>query len=282
MLEQRLWSDGEGRNFDFIKELIQSKGSTIEQVKSLLEIAERYTSSALNGHVGEVVCGLIKKDEITNRSLFLPYLNKLYSWEGEWGWSATVQGLREEIYLEMLEGSSKEAGDQALTSAVHRFLRTRTQVLDLEVQGLKGDVQKSEQKIHELESLLAEKEQVVRELRGSYGGDTAQARFNERVRVVKDLASSVAEFERMEAKSKEKSREVQAVILRLNSLLAGLSVTPMEAIGEQVQFSPQKHQAIDSSVVEPSETVVIVERGYLIRDHNEKNRLLKSALVKKP
>lgn len=281
LLEQHLWSDGEGRNFDFIKELTQSKGTIVEQVKSLLEVAGQYNSHSLKGHIGATVCDLVKKDEVTDPILFLPYLNQLYEWGSQWDWSDTVAGLRESAYLDALERSRQDFGDNALRSAVYRFLRLKTQELDSVVERLNADAGQASQRIKELEGLLAEKEQVVRELRGGYGGDTAEASFSERVRIVKELASSVAEFERMVLKTTEQSRDLQAIILRLNSIMAGLKVTPMEAIGAQVQFSPQKHQVVGAAIVDSGELVVIVERGYLIRDNNEKLRLLKPALVKK-
>jgi molecular chaperone GrpE (heat shock protein) len=55
----------------------------------------------------------------------------------------------------------------------------------------------------------------------------------------------------------------------------------MEAIGSRVKFNPQKHQAVGVSVIGVGEEVVVMEKGYLIRDSKEKLRLLKSALVTK-
>jgi len=281
LLEKHLWSTVEGRNSDFIKELAQSKDSTVEQVKALMEMAGQYDSPTLKGKVGEIVYDLVKKDEVTDPVLFLPYLNRLHEWGAGWSWSTTVAGLRENIYLDALERSRQDFGDNALKSAVYRFLRVRTRELDAIVEGLEKQSKQEKQRIKELEGLLSEKEQVIRELRSGYGGDATEARFSEKVRIVKELTSSQAEFEKMEVKMENKSPEIQAVIRRLNSILAGLNITPMESIGSQVQFNPQKHHAVDASVIAVGETVVVVERGYLVRDNNDKLRLLKPALVKK-
>jgi molecular chaperone GrpE (heat shock protein) len=281
ILEKHVWSTGEDRGADFVRALVQSKGSTLEQVRALVESAEQYDSPSLKGHVGGVVYELIKKDEQTDRVLFLPFLNKLHQWGHSWSWSTPVEGLREGIYLEALEHPHSDFGDQALVSAIKNFLGNKMRASDETQQQLEKEVQQAAQKISQLEGLLAERDQVVRELRSGYGGDTAEARFGERVRIVKELASSLAEFERMDWKMAEKSREVQAVIVRLNSILSGLGVIPMEAIGSRVKFNPQKHQAVGVSVIGVGEEVVVMEKGYLIRDSKEKLRLLKSALVTK-
>jgi molecular chaperone GrpE (heat shock protein) len=84
----------------------------------------------------------------------------------------------------------------------------------------------------------------------------------------------------MLTRADNKSLEGEAIILRLNNLIKGMKVTPMEAIGTQVQFNPQKHRLIDSSLLEPGKKVIVVERGFLIRDNHDKMRLLKPALVK--
>lgn len=281
VLEQQLWSGGEGRNYDFIKELLLTKGTNIDQVKLLLEMAGQYDSPSFKGHVGELVCDLVKKDEVTDPVLFLPYLNQIHEWNGSWDWSTALEGLRETIYLDALERSRFDFGDNALRSAAYRFLRGRTSALDAATEQLKKEVQQASQRINELEGLLAGREQIIHELRSGYGGDTAEARFKEKSRIAGEIATSLSEFERMETKMAIKSPEVEAIILRLESILAGNNVTPMEPIGSQVKFSTQKHKIVDTSAIDVGDTVVVVERGYLIRDNKNNLRLLKPALVKK-
>lgn len=281
LLEQYLWSRSEGRNVDFLRELIRSKGSTLEQVKVLVDAATENESPTLKGRVGELICDLVRKDESTDRVLFIPHLNKLHSWEGEWSWSTTLAGLRESAYLEALERHLFDFGDMPLKNAVLRFIGSRTEELESEIAGRDQNLKQVNKRIGELEGLLLEREQVIRELRSGFGGDTAEARFNEKVRIVKELASSLAEFDRMELKMTTKSREVQAIVVRLESILAGQGVIAMEAVGSEIPFSPQKHHIVDTAKIDVGETVVVAEKGYLIRDHKDKLRLLKPALVKK-
>lgn len=281
LLEEQLWAEGEDRNYDFIRELIHSKGTSVEQVKSLVGLADQYDSFILKGHVGDLICEIIKKETTADPLDFLPSLNKLHEWGPTWRWSQTIEGLRETIYLNALEHPFSNFGDDALKSAIDHFLASRTQELDKVIAQNEKEIQQANHRINELEALLKEREQVISELRSGYGGDTTEARFSERVRIIKELASSAAEFERMGMKSTEKSREVQAILLRIYNILTSFNVLPMEEIGSSVQFTPQKHHAVDASVVNPGDTVMIVERGYLIRDNKDKLRLLKPALVKR-
>jgi molecular chaperone GrpE (heat shock protein) len=74
---------------------------------------------------------------------------------------------------------------------------------------------------------------------------------------------------------------LEAILKRLNNIIAGLQVSPMEAINTVVKYDSQKHRAIDSEHIEEGQPVIIFERGFLIRDNNGKLRLLKPAMVKK-
>jgi molecular chaperone GrpE (heat shock protein) len=170
--------------------------------------------------------------------------------------------------------------DHALLSANRRTIDSSLREKNEEILGLELKLQQEIDRNQRIENQVTEKDQVIRELRSGFGGDTADARFEEKVRIVKELASSVAEFERMLTRADNKSLEGEAIILRLNNLIKGMKVTPMEAIGTQVQFNPQKHRLIDSSLLEPGKKVIVVERGFLIRDNHDKMRLLKPALVK--
>ena len=139
----------------------------------------------------------------------------------------------------------------------------------------------TEQEVTRLETLVREKEKLIKELRSGYGGDTAEARFGERTRILKEITISLAEFERAAVSNPEQSRGMDALIKRLFNILAGMNVTPMEALGTKVVFNVQKHSVADAVHVDPGETVIVFERGFLIRDFKDQLRLLKVALVKK-
>jgi len=71
------------------------------------------------------------------------------------------------------------------------------------------------------------------------------------------------------------------MLKRLTSLITPYQVVPLEPITSRVSFNPQKHRLIDGGEVSVGDNVEVVERGYAIRDHMNKLRLLKPALVKK-
>jgi molecular chaperone GrpE (heat shock protein) len=119
------------------------------------------------------------------------------------------------------------------------------------------------------------------ELRNRPGGNSGEARFEERVRILKEIVTAVAEVERFVAGKGGEAEEIESVLRRFSSLLPGQNVTPLEAIGTEVAFNPQRQRLVETSDLQPGQPVRIVERGYLIRDHTEKLRLLKPAIVKK-
>ena len=140
--------------------------------------------------------------------------------------------------------------------------------------------QKLQSQIQELDHLLREKEKLLHELRSTHGSDTRAAYFEERTRILGDLVSTVAEFERFVVSHPTRSTEIDAILLRLSNLISAHKVSPLEDINSQVPFNPQKHRLAEGTSVSIDDTVIVLERGYVIRDHKGKLRLLKPAIVK--
>lgn len=279
-LEKHLWETGEKRGFDFITDL--SQGDSLEAVISLTNLALTIDNQMLREKVGERVGELARINQKSNLPTLLLYLNRLAELPGQWSWSKVINGLREAAYLETLKrGHGPETIDHALIAAVSRYVDLNTQAIRDEKQELGIQNAELQKRVSQLENLLQEREAVIRELRSGFGGDTATARFEERSRILKDLVALLAEFERAVATHPEQSRGMSAMIKRLNNLLPNQKVVPMEAIGTQVAFDPQKHQPADPVHVEAGEVVLIFERGFLIRDLKEHMNILKPALVRK-
>jgi molecular chaperone GrpE (heat shock protein) len=280
ILEKNLWGIGEERNYDFLARMIEALETDQEKIKVLVNTIKVNRNPLLVEKIGNMVCEIVSKNKMTDPLVFLPDLNFLNEIKGKWNWSFLIASLRENIFFEMFSRSSDNLVDHALLSANRRTIDSSLREKNEEILGLELKLQQEIDRNQRIENQVTEKDQVIRELRSGFGGDTADARFEEKVRIVKELASSVAEFERMLTRADNKSLEGEAIILRLNNLIKGMKVTPMEAIGTQVQFNPQKHRLIDSSLLEPGKKVIVVERGFLIRDNHDKMRLLKPALVK--
>jgi molecular chaperone GrpE (heat shock protein) len=280
-LEQHLWEAGQNRGYDFINEV--SSGDSLEAVEKLTDVAVRIKNSSLREKVGLRVCELVPLNARTAFPEFLPYLIQLSNLPGVWSWRTALNGIREEAYLETLKrGYSSRLIDHSLVAAITRYSDLNAQEIKEQKQAIETRSHEARQRVSQLEKILQEKEMLIKELRSGFGGDTAGARFEERVRIMRELVALVAEFERAVATHPEQSRGMTAMIKRLNNLLPAQKVVSMESIGDTVAFDSQKHQPADPVHLAQEDPVVVFERGFFIRDLKDNLILLKPALVRKP
>lgn len=272
------------RQDNFLDSLIDARWTDPkDQLAGLVHLVQKYSSSILTKRGGDKAISLALKAKDEELVDLLPYLDQLHLVPGAWPWQTALESLREKGYLAMFREPVDHAAyrDEALINAAHELANIRLIEINQEIRNQQVELGQFQDRVRELQALIGEKDAVLRELRGNVGGDTEEARFEERSRILKDLVNSIAEFERYAASRPTTSQEIDAVLKRITSILGTYKVTATEPIGSQVAFNPQMHRLVEAAGIAPGDAVKIVEKGFLIRDHRERLRLLKPALVKK-
>ena len=138
-----------------------------------------------------------------------------------------------------------------------------------------------EEKIKVLERSVQTQKGAVGELGQQISVAQEEVRYKERLKLAGELVRSVAEMERYFSKQSETKKEVEAVIIRVNSFLSGFGVEPLYSIGEEVIYDPKFCQLISELPKDAEGEVIIIvrERGYRIRDPQGEMKLLKPAIV---
>jgi len=288
LIEDRLLNTAGKRGDDFLYPLLSHRWkSHSEQAAGLVEFVSRYPSPALIERAGRVLCEIGQQAEGVALVKLLPYLDHFHRLEGNWSWSGSLEAMRETAFFELFIKSIPASSgnwyqDPALIQAAQQYAAHLLDGAQQEIREQKEQLSQYQVQLHELESQLKEKETILRELRSLGGGEEAKGwRFEERSRILKEVASVIAEFERYAASQTTPSREILAVLRRLENLVAGYKVLALEPVGSKVEFSPQKHRLVEGADISPGDMVMVVERGFLIRDLQDRLRLLKPALVKK-
>jgi len=283
-IEGYLFDHADRHNDNMLAAFIETKWKNhIDQANEIIKIIKNHTCKYFISKGGEIICEYARQaDEIELINL-LPCLDQLHLLLGDWSWRTALESFREKGYLAMYTGSQmgKTYRDNALVNAAQQFTHQKLREIESEVKEKQVLLESLQDQVRILLDSIDKKETVLRELRGNMGGDSEEARFEERSRILKDFVVSIAEFERFYSSQAEQSREMEAMIKRLYGVLSSYKVMITEPIGSQVDFNPQKHHVIESRDVVAGDKVVVLERGYLLRDYKEKLRLLKPALVKK-
>jgi len=286
-MQNRLLTTADKRGDDFLLPLLTWRWDNYqEQAAALVEFIAVLPSRTLIERAGMTLCEIGRQvDEATLIDL-IPYMDRFHRLKGFWTWSNSLEALREKAYYELfLEtpnvGHDTSYHDPALTEAVQKYIGLRLVSAQKENQEQRKRLSEYQSHLHDLESQLQDKDAVIRELRSDSGSDSKEGRFEERSRILKELVGTMAEFERYATSQPTRSKEIEAVLRRLENLVVSYKVIGMESIGSLVEFTPQRHRLIEGGDLSPGASVIVVERGYLIRDPQDRLRLLKPALVKK-
>lgn len=174
--------------------------------------------------------------------------------------------------------------DRFLALAIRDYMQEQQAEIRTQVAELKKLVTDQEQQAQELTARLAETQSRMKELGQSFVQNPQQMRYEERFRILQDIAASVAEFERFNSKPERKSPESDAFLRRMNSLLSAQGVFPRESIGNVIKYDSTFCQIISgvSSSGSSIDEVKVVERGYVIKDPQGTEHLLKPVLVRLP
>ncbi len=283
-IDEYLLNHHEKRSDDFFQPFIESKWKKkSEQVKEIINLIDQYKSPYLIEKGGNLICNIVKDEKEDNLNLFLPALDYLNRLEGAWSWNKTVEGLREKgLYKLLTEANLKqESYDIAYINAANQYLKSKLNEKNQQLQKYQIEIDALSVEIQKKISLLEEKEIVMKELRSMTGGNTEEARFMERVNIIKDFVNSLAEFERFFAGRLDIPQETRSIIKRLENIISKFKVQATGNIGEVVVFNPQIHRLIKPDEIKEGDNVTIIERGFLILDNANQPKPLKQALVEK-
>lgn len=285
-IEDRLISTADKRGDDILTPLLSSRSSNeIDESEALARLAEKVSSGGLIERAGKRLCEIAGQANESDLIKMIPHLDSFQRLPGTWSWSSTLEHVREKAFFELfsqpVEAVEIEYRQFApLMYAASKVAEIKKEKAQEEVKAYQKQVIQLQEKVESLQNLLKEKESVMRELSSSGRGDTLKARFEERSKILKELVTSLAEFDRVTFTQHPRPREVAAMLRRFDSLIAAYKVYAQGEIGDQVPFNPQKHHLVEGDSLSSGEPVLIIEKGYLILDPSEKLRLLKPALVK--
>ena len=218
--------------------------------------------------------------------LYLPVLDQLAFWNHEATWQEKVNGLRQRAFQNICEavrrGEKLEflafTFDAISLAGLQDFLTDLGGQMRIALGEAQAQIAQAKEETQLAEERLRRNEASLEELRRGYRQPDRKVKFAERMRILKSLSATAAEFERFATRHETGRRELTGVVRRLNSLLGSFGVVPFGIIGDEVVFDPSQHEFVGASDG-PVETVRIIERGYTILDLEGKQRLLKPAKV---
>jgi hypothetical protein len=264
--------------------------SAEDMVRHYTDVACAWATHDTNlGWAANQVIDLAKTMEARRLQPILVHLDRLASIGQGRAWHDAMEGQRERAYsflLTQVLGGIIQSRSQPFgvldptvmgalqTALTHRLSETQDELKALEEQlgAARADLEVARSRVSQGEIVLGE---VGRERRGR----AEELRFEERFRLMQELARSVAEIERFAARQGSPSAEVKALLLRLTSILRGNKVEVGALQGATVAFDPSFCQLVSGELPTPGEQVRVAETGYFIRDHLGNKRLLKPALV---
>lgn len=283
-IKDYLWSHSEQRGEDLLTPLIGAiDDAPLERSAQIITLIKQYPYQSLIDQAGNLICSYCQKATEQEVLQLLSFLNYLHNIPGEFAWRTQLENQRENAYLAMFQAVPSLDGmlDQAVVQAAQRYAQLEQVKLLAEKGELQETISELQTCVEKLQRQLEDYEIKIRELSSIQGGNTAEARFDERVRILRSLAETASEYEAFAMNQPGDHRELTALIKGILNILAKNKVKPMEEIGSQVVFTSAKHRLVDSAVPTKGEMVTIIERGFLILDHKDQVRLLKPALVKK-
>lgn len=218
--------------------------------------------------------------------LYLPVLDQLALWDQEAVWQEKVNGLRQRAFQDICEAARRGGKlefpiltfDAISVAGLQDFLADLEGQMRTTLKKAQAQIAQAREETRLAEERLKRSESSLEELRRGYRQPDREAKFAERLRILRDLSATTAEFERFTTRHETGRRELTGVVRRLNSLLGSLGVVSFGTIGDEVVFDPSQHEFVGASEG-PVEMVGIIERGYTISDLEGKQRLLKPAKV---
>jgi molecular chaperone GrpE (heat shock protein) len=289
-IENAFWESADQRQDDFLKSFVTQRApDLLIRAASLVEAIRGFPQKTIGKQAAKILCDLARGAEKDTLIQMLPYLDQLYWMDSAKEWASMLEPLREKAFSTLLSDASGDSssssmypirGDQALTAAVSEYIESQMQRTKQEIRAQVEIVSNLKATIQTMQVQLDEKEKILSELRGSVGGDTTQAKYEERVRILKEIATSVAEFERVLAVPGRGTPDLEALIRRLSNLLKVNNVAALGAPGEQIRFDTKYCHLTGNPGEIAGETVMVVERGYGIQDVKGSWRVLKYAQVR--
>lgn len=262
----------------------------VARMAAIVDAAEHHHNVFVLDWAGDQANELCRSVDDHTLLQMLRHLDRLSRLGEDRPWQSAIDAFRERGYLAALRQNipphggvtvvSPGALDQVIVRAMREYIDERNSTSLHEREAALVRITVLDQRVQDLANQLAERGRLLGELRSGMvqGGDST--RFEERIRILRDLATTVAEIERFAYRQGKPSLEVDGILRRLHSVIKGQRIVLLDAPGTSVAFNPEQQQLIDQIAGTTPTTVVVVERGYLVTDPQGLQRLLKPALVK--
>jgi molecular chaperone GrpE (heat shock protein) len=198
---------------------------------------------------------------------------------------ARVNGVREQVFLGMCRqirlGRPVEATGRVMDSAtlggLVTFVGEVAQEHEAALAREREKARVAEQSQHEAEERSERLRHDLVEVQNSFRRSEAEIAFRERKRLLTDVAETVAQIDDL-ARQRD-SKEVAAVVTRLNSLLVPYRVEPFGHVGELLQFDAA-WQELQSPGAVTGQSVTVTRRGYSLTGADGVRVLLVAAKVR--
>ncbi len=273
--------------------LTNTEGDRVQKLSLLTSWAREYAKQnpVLLNWVMMRAVDLCKGASVTDQVAMIDDLGVLSGISAASSWKRTVDSCLHQAFVNQFRRSipphsscrtegSTDVTDPLVAAAVD-VICERTGSLEQMVSDLRKQLEATRVRLTEMEAHLRDAQSRMGELKQGFVQDPQRLRYEERFRILREFACSVGEFERHFAGDK-RSRDMEGILRRLNSLLAAQGVLPRESIGNRITFDPTYCQFSDptSAGAHGDEPVEVIERGYTIQDPQGHVRLLKPALVR--
>ncbi len=274
--ESRLLERLQAQHFELAEKLLAfGDDDRAKWAAKIVGIAEKNSqNSFIVDLVGEKLltqCRSVAEDELIG---LLPAIRRYLLLKKDWSAEPGLFDILSRGYFIILvqAGQKRDAQDKrfqaiinpALLEAVFRYQDHKSAGFREQLHHRNESLERSKLEVNSLKKRISEQEAVMRELRSGMGGDTQMARFDERRKVMRDLAATVAEFERMFTRQERVPPEINAIMRRLNNILVNQQIIQFGVIGETIPFDPSQAKILDGEPAQPEDSVQIVERGYKI------------------
>ena len=217
---------------------------------------------------------------------FLPILDRLADLEHKAVTLERIDGLRqdafERICAAVREGEDLKLPaikfDSASLAGLQNFASSLSAKADAAHEAARDKIARAGESARTAERRLKQSEDSLKELRRAFRQPDAAVKFAERVRILRPLADTTAEFERFASLHERGRAELTGMVRRLNSLLGRMGAVPFGDIGDEVSFDASQHEYVGSGHGR-SQVLTVIERGYTVRNLGGEQQMLRPAKV---
>lgn len=264
-----------------------------QQIGHLVDVACLWSTHEANFDwaAGRVI-ELAKRLEDQQLLLVIDHLDRLATAGPQRSWHNALEAQRERAYLYGLSvlplnpdvPPSQVFGrvDATLISAIRHLVNGQASRLEAALDEQRQRAFQLERQLANAQGELQHGKSIISEVSENRTGQEKDLKFQERYRLLRDLASAAAEFERFVVRQETAIPGLTALQLRLANLMRSNGVEVWAALGTHTAYDPAYAQVIGGAVVMLGELVEVTETGYTIAHPAGDKRILKLARVRLP